>query len=90
MVKYFCDKCGKELTAEDVRYSLDMIGKELCGEHARIFTEEYGKTKYIKLIRPENMSESDFADTLKKLAKMAGRQFKADGNNGCWLYVSKG
>ena len=44
MIKYFCDECGKELSAEEVRYSLDMIGKELCSEHvlARILSN-FGK-----------------------------------------------
>jgi hypothetical protein len=32
MRKYFCDKCGKELTAEELRFSLEMTGKELCSK----------------------------------------------------------
>lgn len=34
MRKYYCDKCGKELTNSELKFSLDMIGKELCSVHA--------------------------------------------------------
>ena len=48
MIKYFCDKCGVELSAEEVRYSLDMIGKALCFKHAHEYTDKKTNWKYEK------------------------------------------
>jgi DNA-directed RNA polymerase subunit RPC12/RpoP len=56
MVKYFCDVCGVELSAEEARHSLDMIGKTLCSEHAREYEDENHRIwKYEK----KNPQDSD-------------------------------
>ncbi len=41
MVKYFCDECGKPISARMAIISLDMTSKCLCQEHY----EKYEKNK---------------------------------------------
>jgi hypothetical protein len=37
MIKYFCDECGEELSAEEASFSIDMTGKLLCCRHVAIY-----------------------------------------------------
>ena len=71
MKKYFCDKCGKELDAEELRFSLEMTGKELCSEHAREITDK--KVKWA--LKPKNWFEKKI-----KIPKLPGT-FVANGKH---------
>lgn len=54
MIKHFCDKCGKQLTDQELLFSTTMTGKELCREHV----EPYNKsTSYILVVNPPQLSK---------------------------------
>jgi hypothetical protein len=48
MIKYFCDKCGTELSSSDpISFMLDMIGKVFCWKHLKEYNEyKEGRTRY--------------------------------------------
>ena len=80
MKKYYCDKCGKELSDEELQFSLEMTGKELCSEHAREITDK--KVVYVK-------KNEKFKVSKIKIPKLPGT-FIANGkhyseDNG-WIY----
>jgi hypothetical protein len=70
MRKYYCDKCGKELTARELHFSLDMIGKELCSKHAQELIDITKNVKYVKKFEHFNSYDlNDVAKANKEFAK---------------------
>ena len=47
MIKYFCDKCGKELVASEVQLCTEIIGtKHFCTVHAREYNKKLGNKNW--------------------------------------------
>jgi len=55
--RYYCDKCDKHLTADEVNNSLDIIGKILCSEHLNDAINRIGKKIYV--FRKKEMEKNE-------------------------------